>query len=46
MAADQGYPTAQINLGFIYKRGLDVPQDYSETRHADCTSWRSKKSMI
>jgi TPR repeat protein len=27
-AADQGYVDAQFDLGFMYKNGLGVPQDY------------------
>jgi hypothetical protein len=28
--AEQGYPTAQFQLGFLYRRGEDVRQDYAE----------------
>ncbi len=27
-AAEQGYVSAQVNLGYMYKEGLGVPQDY------------------
>ena len=29
--AAKGDPSAQVNLGFMYDEGLDVPQDYAET---------------
>ena len=28
LAADQGEPTAQVNLGIAYRDGRGVPQDY------------------
>jgi TPR repeat protein len=31
-AAAQAYPLAEIQLGFLYQRGLGVPQDYEEAR--------------
>ena len=31
-AAEQGYTTAQMNLGIKYARGEGVPQDYFEAR--------------
>ncbi|MHB9148241.1 MAG: tetratricopeptide repeat protein [Candidatus Amoebophilus sp.] len=29
-AAEQGYPTAQRNIGFLYENGLGVQQDYQQ----------------
>jgi TPR repeat protein len=29
-AAEQGYPTAQLNLAFLYESGQGVPQDFAE----------------
>jgi TPR repeat protein len=28
--AELGYPSAQFQLGFLYRRGDGVPQDYAE----------------
>lgn len=33
MAAEQGLPAAQYNLGFMYERGEGVGQDYAEAAH-------------
>ena len=30
LAADQGHPGAQLNLGVMHKKGQGVPQDYAE----------------
>ncbi len=30
--AEQGDATAQFNLGFLYDKGLGVPQDYAQAR--------------
>ena len=32
MAAEQGNPTAQFNLGYFYKNGLGVEQDYKKAK--------------
>lgn len=29
-SADQGYPTGEANIGFLYAKGLGVPQDFAK----------------